>query len=141
MAFKTQKKKLLLLLVGIVYSGTFLLHAKEISLSSPDNKIITVISIDQKVYFSISYHNNELLKPSLIALDIEGITKDSYKIKKLLTREVKEEIHPVVPSKNAVIPDHYNELSITMNNNYTLIQYISRKKKAFFHTMNVNMNS
>lgn len=121
MAFKTHKKKLLILLVGIVFSGTFLLHAKEISLSSPDNKIKTVISIDQKVYFSISYHNNELLKPSLIALDIEGITKDSYKIKKLLTREVKEEIHPVVPSKNAVIPDHYNELSITMNNNYTLI--------------------
>ena len=77
MAFKKHKKKILLLLVGIVYSGTFLLHAKEISLSSPDTKIKTVISIDQKIYFSISYHNNELLKPSLIALDIEGIAKDS----------------------------------------------------------------
>ena len=108
------------LVVLIAFSSTFLSQAKELRLSSPNGKIETIITVENEIHFSIFFDNNEIIKPSGISLEIEGTPKASFKVKKTSTRQVDEKIIPVVASKNSVIPDQYNELSIILNNNYIL---------------------
>ena len=109
------------LAVLIAFSSTYILEAKELSLSSPDGKIKTIITIENEIQFSVFFENNEIIKPSDISIEIEGTPKASFKVKKTSTRQVEEKIIPVVASKNSVIHNQFNELSITLNNKYILI--------------------
>ncbi len=80
LAMKTKTQ--LLLLVLFILSNTFILHARELVVSSPDNKIKTVVTIDKEIHFSVSYSNTQIIKPSLISIEIEGIPEASFKVRK-----------------------------------------------------------
>jgi alpha-glucosidase len=96
----------------LVFVFSSVLHAKDYDLSSPDQKIKVTIQMNKGIQFSVQYNDQQVIKPSLISMQIEGIDQLSLKVTKTSTREVNEVIHPTVAVKNAIIPDHFNELKI-----------------------------
>ncbi len=105
----------------LVFVFSSVLHAKDYDLSSPDQKIKVTIQLNKGIQFSVQYNDQQVIKPSLISMQIEGIDQLSLKVTKTSTREVNEMIHPTVAVKNAIIPDHFNELKIIFRDNYSLI--------------------
>ena len=107
--------------VIIISANIFFTQAKEYSLYSPDKKIKVIVQTDDEIRFSVLFNNQTVIKPSIISMQLDGMKPLSAKVKKIVTRTVNEVIHPTVATKNAIIPDHFNELKIAFRDNYTII--------------------
>ena len=103
-------KKLLLALLATGVSAQ-LLFAQEYKVVSPDkNTTVTIHSYGQ-LSFDILKGDQPVLPSVLIGMDISnGITLGKEgKVKKAVHTAVNDVIRPVVPIKNAEIPDNYNQ--------------------------------
>ncbi len=120
MILKLSFQKVLVLII-LVFSFSVISGAKSIDLTSPDQKIKVTVLLNDGIQFSVQYNNQQMILPSGISMQIDGMDPLSVKIKKTSAREVNEMIHPTVATKNAIIPDHFNELEIVFRDNYSLI--------------------
>ncbi|MCD6597091.1 MAG: glycoside hydrolase family 97 protein [Bacteroidales bacterium] len=111
----------LIFLIITISANLFFIQAKEYKLSSPDQRIKIIIETDNEIHFSVLYNNQVVIKPSIISMQLEGKEQLSVKVIKTNTRTVNEIIHPTVATKNAIIPDHFNELKIAFRDNYNII--------------------
>ncbi|MDE6768224.1 MAG: hypothetical protein K2J78_00700, partial [Muribaculaceae bacterium] len=66
------------------------LSARSVSATSPDGQIVVDITDNNGVSFSLSRAGKELLRPSLIALDVQGIPSQAKIKNSSLKRNVKE---------------------------------------------------
>ncbi len=107
--------------VIIISVNIFFTQAKEYSLYSPDKKIKVIVQTDDEIRFSVLFNNQTIIKPSLVSMKLEGLDPLSVKVKKTYTRTVNKVIYPTVATKNASIPDHFNELKIAFRDNYSII--------------------
>jgi alpha-glucosidase len=89
-------------------------------LFSPTKKIEVKVRVADKLSFSISFKEKEIVtdSPLSMTLDQNRTLGLSPKVKSSKTKSVKEEIHPVVPEKRKIIPDIFNEFELTFDGNY-----------------------
>ncbi len=101
----------------LIFSATA--NGKILELRSPDKKIKLQLFVDSQIQLSILLNEKVILEKSPISLEINGILK-SPKIKDYSSHTIHEQLVPVVPAKNAEIQNHYNELSVEFQGNYSL---------------------
>lgn len=94
---------------------------KKIILSSPSEKITVSIRVEDSIYYSVEVNNRLILYPSSIALLTSqkplglksGVSKQSI-------RAVKENIINPIPFKRKNIPDHFNELTLSFREKFSI---------------------
>lgn len=96
--------------------------AKDYQLQSPDKKTSIRIQTGEDLTFSVQYKKIPLLNPTVIALELEGITlgKEPKVIQKN-TNSVNREIKPEVCEKSELIQENFNELKLTFEKGFDVV--------------------
>ncbi len=122
MAYPWNLKNLLFLILGISLCLSSALLAEEEELLSPDERIKVKISIWERITYSVHYDSQEIIASSPLSLKTneQGILGEKPRLTSSNSRTVKEVIRPIVPVKSKEIENHYNQLTLTFENNYQL---------------------
>ncbi len=108
------KKYALLLLVIPILSIS---HAKEYSVQSPSGNLKINVSVGDVIEYAVTFNGQEIITPSPISLILENeVLGKNAKVRRDRVNSVKKEIIPVVARKNKVIPDVYNQLTLSFQN-------------------------
>ncbi|MEZ5082364.1 MAG: glycoside hydrolase family 97 protein [Bacteroidales bacterium] len=93
------------------------------SLSSPNGRIITRISVGDFLEFDVMFDSTIIVESSRISMNVNehDVLGLAPKVKKRLTASVDRLIKPVVAEKYATIPDSYNELTFVCKGNYSIV--------------------
>lgn len=96
--------------------------AKEYTLVSPDKKITIKVAVDKNIFWSILKNQELLIKPSPMNLTLsDGRNLGILPIvSKSDIGSHNEIITAIVPVRNKLIPDVYNELRLTMKGGYAI---------------------
>lgn len=83
------------------------------SVSSPDGQTTVEVSVGENISWSVNKYGKKILPEVEIGLTINGepLSSDA-RVRKDGIREVNEESDIIVPTKNARLVNHYNELSL-----------------------------
>jgi alpha-glucosidase len=112
----------LLFLLVFSFGENLLSQKKEFKLFSPDKRTEVIISITEKIQFSVKYENRVLISPSPIAMQLENecIGHNPVVIKNVLT-QINSKVYPVVKIKEAVVADNCNEVKLHFKGDYSVI--------------------
>lgn len=99
------------------------LTAQQYQLLSPDGHLQVKISNEKDLSFSVLDNNKIIIRSSEIAMRLgnEIVLGQNDKIIKNESHSVNSEIHPVIPVKNAIIKNDYNELVLQFQDHFGLI--------------------
>jgi alpha-glucosidase len=97
--------------------------AQSYTLKSPDGNIAVQVRVADRFYYSVSHKNTPVLNEAPIAmlLDNNPILLKSPKVKDTKTASDNTPIRPLVPVKNEVIQNGYQELKIMTRNDFDLV--------------------
>lgn len=96
--------------------------SKDYILSSPDKKITIHISVGKNISWSVAKDQELLLKPSAMSM----VLKDGRNpgilpvVSKAVSKSVNQTIVSIIPVRNKLIPEVYNELKLQMKGNYAI---------------------
>lgn len=95
---------------------------KKYQLKSPDGKLVTSISLDDKVSYSVFHEGDIMLNPSNLSVELnDGLVWGiKSKLRDVKTSTVNENI-PASFYKKSIIINHYNELVFSFKENFKLI--------------------
>ena len=103
--------------------ATAAVAARQERVASPDGRIEVRVDLGETVKYSIS-HDGKAVMPDMalsLTLDDGTVLGAQPKLENDEHREVNQELRPVYGVKNAVVPDHYNELMLTLKGGYQLL--------------------
>jgi len=89
-------------------------------LKSPDNKTIVTISLDDRLSFSVKFHEEVILKNIDIDLLFNNQSLYSPKRYRVVRSTVTDTVFPAIPYKNSRIVVEYNSLVIRWNNKFSV---------------------
>ncbi len=101
-----------------VFSHNLLAEMNQ-SISSPDGNIAVNLEHNDGLSYSINADGKNILSASEIDLNIEGhkSLRDNVTLIKTTRDSVKQTLKPEVQVKSETIIDHYNEITLSFNNN------------------------
>jgi len=109
-----------LILMIILFASVINLRAQEYSVNSPDEKISLRMSIEKSITISILYDGEKLLNPSPVAMKLNNMSfGNDAKVIKKSKQSVNRIIAPEIKVKEAKIKEHYNELTLFFEGNYS----------------------
>src|SRR3954470_20342882 len=91
------------------------------SLRSPDGATTITVESGARVTYAVTHNGKPLLTNSPISLTLAStVTGKALSVRESSQRQVRDSTRPVAPTKNAVVPDRYNELRIRFREGLTL---------------------
>lgn len=145
--FKNHLTNKLLILIVLWSMNSFGQH----SIKSPDGNLIASIKADNILHLNISYMDNTLVEDITSDLIIDGreslLVSSKFKIAK--TSSKNNTIEAVIPTKNRVIKDTYNQLILSYNhfnfeirayNNGIAFRYITKLGKQAIKITNEKLH-
>ncbi|MCX6143129.1 MAG: glycoside hydrolase family 97 protein [Ignavibacteriales bacterium] len=106
---------------------------------SPDGKSELRLTVANKLAISVFHNRQEIISPSLIEMHIDEkhMFDDWPVVLSASPKSVESSIVPIIPEKRNLIPDIYNELTITFKGDYglRLRAYDDGVAYRFFTTM------
>ncbi len=94
---------------------------KRTELTSPNGEIKTEIEISDKIYYTISYGNDILLKDNYLQLTLNDVVLgENPRLSNQKKTKVSETLSPVVPLKFSTVKNEYNQLTLTFKGNYSV---------------------
>jgi len=114
------RSQIVLIFLLVISSSSF--AQKEISVLSPSGKINVRIRVADSIYYSVDINGRQTINQSTLAL----ITKERQlgvqsHLSKQSRRSVNEKIINPVPHKRKIIPDHFNELTLSFREQFRVI--------------------
>lgn len=95
--------------------------AKDYLITSPDKKIKVKVSVAKDIQWSVKRNDESLIDPSVLAMLLTNKQiGTSPSVTGTSTQSVNQSITAVVPVKNKIIADVYNELKLQFKGNYSL---------------------
>lgn len=96
--------------------------ARPYRVTSPDGRTELRIEVGAAVTWAVTHGGSALLAPSPLSLTLgDGrILGRQARVASADVRQVRDSIRPVVPTKNAVVPDRYNELRLRFRDGSSL---------------------
>ncbi len=90
---------------------------------SPDQTINLTVFLDKGINYSVIVDGKLVVKKSQISMSLGEDKLLGYNpgVVEITRNQTKQEIKPVIREKTAIIDDHYNELILTMDYDYSLI--------------------
>lgn len=96
-------------------------QGKPIDLLSPNGVIKVSISLGDKIYYSITGNNQELLTKNHLAMTLnDGTLGENPKLLSAKKTKAEEIIKPYVPLKFSTVKSSYNDLKMTFKGNYAV---------------------
>jgi alpha-glucosidase len=97
--------------------------ADEHEILSPDQNITVKIDIRENISYSVFFKSKQILEPSPVSMTLRnhGILGDHPVLEDASQKSESQKIHPVVRVKNETIIDHFNQLTLKFQDNYSLI--------------------
>ena len=107
-----------LFIFQFLFTGAF---AQTVKVQSPDGKTNFLLTVKEKVSFTVTHNEQTVIGNSVINLitDVPALNIP-FKIKKSQSRSVNTVLYPVVRRKFKTVNDNYNELSVSFTNQFTL---------------------
>jgi alpha-glucosidase len=100
----------------------FTAEGKDYELSSPDKRLILIVSVGERIDLEMIRDGRELVRIEDVSLDIEEQDSDfRYQVRKTSHWSFEGEQKPLIKEKNAVIVDHFNELKVLFKGGVELI--------------------
>jgi len=112
----------LTLCILLLFASMFV-QAKDYKVLSPDNKTEIIISVNTDISWSVYYENNVLISPGKLSLELDNgtILGNNPKVKKAKNSSVNDVIEVPVPTKSKLIPEEYNQITIDLAGNYSVV--------------------
>ena len=92
------------------------------TLTSPDGRLALTVLFDNRITFSVTHAGQTLVQPSAISLELAdrqlGVNPV---VRRARVQTVQDSIVAPVAIKRRVVPDHYTELTVECQGNYSLI--------------------
>lgn len=103
------------LLLSMILFLALQLHAQnKLELTSPNGEIKVSLTLSDKIYYSIDYNGEELLKDNYLQLALKNqVLGQNPKLRRQKRTSVNEQLTPVVPLKYSGVKNHYNQLLLT----------------------------
>jgi alpha-glucosidase len=98
-------------------------YAQNYELVSPDGHIQLVLNTKPTLHFKVNKEGKVLIPETKVSMTLANgkvLTKGD-KVRHTKTETVNTTIHPVVAIKNAVISDHYNQLTLQYKGDYNVV--------------------
>ncbi len=99
------------------------LHAqgKSIDLKSPNGELKVSINLSDKIYYSVTGNNQELLTKNHLALTLRGGTLgENPKLISAKKTNVDDVIKPYITLKFSIVKNNYNDVLLTFKGNYAV---------------------
>ena len=94
---------------------------KSWQLTSPNGEIKLKVAVSDKIQYDIAYGEETLLENGIMQLQLgKQVLGENPKVSKASTKSVDETIRPVIPFKFSTIRNHYNQLLLKFNGNYSV---------------------
>lgn len=94
---------------------------KNFEVASPNGEIKVSISLEDKIYYSVSIEKEEVMSKNHLALLLKKETLGlNPKLVGSKTGKIEQEIKPVVPLKYAVVANRYNYLVLDFKGDYSV---------------------
>ena len=94
---------------------------KSWQLTSPNGEIKLKVAVSDKIQYDIAYGEETLLENGIMQFQLgKQVLGVNPKVVKSTTREVNEDIRPVIPFKFSTIRNHYNQLLLKFSGNYSV---------------------
>ena len=117
---KNCKTFYVLLLIGVFFSST-LAAEKKVELFSPNKEIEVSLRITNKIYYSVSYNGEVILKDNYLQLTLKDeVLGENPKLSRQKFSEADEMLSPVIPLKFSIVRNHYNQLKMDFKGNYSV---------------------
>jgi len=117
---KNCKTFYVLLLIGVFFSST-LAAEKKVELFSPNKEIEVSLRITDKIYYSVSYNGEVILKDNYLQLTLKDeVLGENPKLSGRKFSEADEMLSPVIPLKFSTVRNHYNQLRMDFKGNYSV---------------------
>lgn len=117
---KNCKTFYVLLLIGVFFSST-LAAEKKVELFSPNKEIEVSLRITDKIYYSVSYNGEVILKDNYLQLTLKDeVLGENPKLSGQKFSEADEMLSPVIPLKFSTVRNHYNQLRMDFKGNYSV---------------------
>lgn len=102
-------------------AGNNTLAAKAIDVKSPNGEIQVSIDIKDKIYYSVSYDDDLIVKDCYLNLQLTNETLgNNPKLRNTKKGVINESIKREIPFKNAVVKNHCNTLRLNFAGNYAV---------------------
>ncbi|GAA4807692.1 glycoside hydrolase family 97 protein [Olivibacter ginsenosidimutans] len=96
-------------------------QAQSIQLKSPNGAITVSLKLTDKIYYTLSYGNEVLLKDNFLQLNLRtGALGEKPKLKNKKLKTVSNTINPLVPLKYATVNNRYNQLELNFKGDYSV---------------------
>ena len=113
--------KLFALLLTFATAWGSHLSAKVIDVKSPNGELNISVDVKDKIYYSVSYGNDLLLKDCYLNLQLENETLgNNPKLRSTKKGVIDESVKREIPLKNAVVKNHCNTLRMNFAGNYAV---------------------
>ena len=117
---KNCKTFYILFLVLVFFSSTQAAE-KKVELVSPNKEIKVSLRITDKIYYSISYNGDVILKDNYLRLTLrDGVLGENPKLSGQKFSDADEMLSPVIPLKFSTVRNHYNQLRMDFKGNYSV---------------------
>lgn len=118
----SKKSALLTVLALILFMLGDSRAQKSYTAASPDNNTVFTLTTSPRLMFSVAHRGIAVVEQSVIGLEVSGglVLGVMPEVVDTKTRSVDARINPPVPEKRSVIPDRFNERTITFRGNYGL---------------------
>lgn len=115
-------KKLIVTLSLLLCLSTFLFaQNKNLELQSPNGAIKVSLHLSDKIYYTISYNQDELLKDNSLMLHFRNeVLGQNPKLISSKKRTANEVIMPYIPLKYSTVKNNYNSLLLNFKDNYAV---------------------
>lgn len=100
----------------------FTVYGQNYQLDSPSKNISLQIQIDKVTSFSLFFHDELIMKDVTLAMNLHNqtIPDANPRIKSIKKESIHEIVESVIPTKSRFINNHYNQLVVKFNKNYSL---------------------
>lgn len=115
-----KKKTLLFGLFGMLCC-CFSAQSKTVDVQSPDGKLKVMISLKEKIYYSVISQNDTVLKDCALSMTLQdGVLGNQPNLQSVKRGKIDKETMPLVPLKNARVRNCCNTLRLNMKGNYSV---------------------
>lgn len=98
------------------------LNSQTYQLFSPDRKIELVVKVGAQLDFQVKFQNQTIVDSCRVGLQLANGTQLGTRasVQKDERRNVRDTLYPLVPEKRALIPDHFNELTLRFKQSFAI---------------------
>jgi Glycoside hydrolase 97. len=109
-------KKIVIASFILLTGSVMMVQAQDISIKSPDNKIVVNITNSDNLTYSVAFNGRTVIEKSSMGFELkdEPPMKDGFQITGQSIKTINETWKPVVKSKHSEIVDNYNELRLIL---------------------------